>query len=65
MKKINILNEQHVFGITSKYECIETNDNLCWKNIWLILATWPPDLLPFTNLIELKITEKENMIWYS
>jgi len=35
------------------------------KNIWLILATWPPDLLPFTNLIELKITEKENMIWYS
>jgi len=27
-----------------------------------MLATWPPDFLPFTNLIELKITEKENMI---
>ena len=31
------------------------------KQIWVILAFWPPDLLPFTSLIQLKITERK--IW--
>ena len=29
------------------------------KKSWLILATWPLDLMPFSNLIGLKITERK------
>ena len=55
IKNINIRLGQKQFDIKSNYA----------EKTWLILATWPPDVLPFTNRIELKFIENENMIWYA
>jgi len=57
--KTKIHREQHFLASNENIMILKPMLNLL-KQIWLILATRPPYLLPFTTLIEQKITESKN-----